>query len=70
LIDRRRADTHCMSGSTCSVCGADLLTVETRTVWERAFVGPHMAYVEEKRTCTNGHTVLSLRNDASARHPA
>jgi hypothetical protein len=29
-----------------------------------------MAYVEEKRTCTNGHTVLSLRNDTLARHLA
>jgi hypothetical protein len=34
--------------------------VETRAVWQRELVGPEMAYVEETRTCADGHIVLSL----------
>jgi len=48
----------------CSVCGAPLQRVETRTVTEHPLVGPQMAYVEERLTCVSGHTVLRLTNEA------
>jgi hypothetical protein len=59
-----------MPSQPCSVCGAVLRLVETRTVWERALFGPEMAYVEEKRVCADGHTVLALRNDTQRAAPA
>jgi hypothetical protein len=52
-----------MPTAKCSVCGAAMEPVETRTVWHRELVGPEMAYVEETRTCVDGHIILSLRNE-------
>lgn len=53
-----------MPTAKCSVCGAPIQRTETRTVIEEPLVGPDMAYVEEKQTCVEGHTVLRLTNNS------